>query len=58
MCGYGECEGWELGGRIQGGRSTAVQRDKKLWDCRVEREKKKKKQRRQMDIETSECVSI
>lgn len=28
------------GGSIEGGRSTAVQRDKKLWDCQVEREKK------------------
>lgn len=43
------------GGRIRGGRSTAVQRDKKLWDCRVER--KKKKQRKQMDIEAL-CVCV
>ena len=36
---------WDKGGRgrIEGGRSTAVPRDKKLWDCRVERRKKAKK---------------
>ena len=37
-------------GRIQGGGSTAVQRDKKLWDCQVAREKKNQ-QRKQMDVE-------
>ena len=42
MCEDVESVRWRGGGGVEGGRSTAVQRDKKLWDCRVERKKRKK----------------
>lgn len=41
---------WGVGGRSQGGGSTAVHRDKKLWDFCVESEQKKVKKRKQMDM--------